>query len=98
MNVHLNLLGDFIVNVVSGKPQIIPIPIYFFSIVSLTRQYLNFIQDDVIKTIKLSRHLSDLVAYTRSTAFKGLDITEDGMRREFVSWCMSSITSVTIGL
>ena len=39
-------------------------------------------QVDSKKTIKLSRHLSDLVAYTRSSAFKGLDIAEHGMLYE----------------
>lgn len=32
---------------------------------------------DARRTIKLSRQLSDLVAYTRSSAFKGLDINEN---------------------
>ncbi|EDO46562.1 predicted protein [Nematostella vectensis] len=30
------------------------------------------------RTIRLSRHLSDLVAYTQSRAFKGLEVEEDG--------------------
>lgn len=39
-------------------------------------------QVDSKKTIKLSRQLSDLVAYTQSSAFKGLDIAENGMLYE----------------
>lgn len=36
-------------------------------------------QQDSIRKIKLSKHLSDLVAYTKSSAFKGLDLDENGM-------------------
>ncbi|XP_015747809.1 PREDICTED: 1-phosphatidylinositol 4,5-bisphosphate phosphodiesterase eta-2-like [Acropora digitifera] len=40
---------------------------------------------DSKKTIKLSRQLSDLVAYTRSSAFKGLDIAENETHWEVIS-------------
>ncbi|XP_029205460.2 1-phosphatidylinositol 4,5-bisphosphate phosphodiesterase eta-2-like isoform X3 [Acropora millepora] len=40
---------------------------------------------DSKKTIKLSRQLSDLVAYTQSSAFKGLDIAENETHWEVIS-------------
>ncbi|KAL9970552.1 hypothetical protein ACROYT_G022950 [Oculina patagonica] len=42
-------------------------------------------EDDFRRTIKLSRHLSDLVAYTRSTTFKGLDLNENETFWEVIS-------------
>lgn len=42
-------------------------------------------EDYCKRTIKLSRQLSDLVAYTRSTAFKGLDINENETFWEVIS-------------
>ncbi|KAJ7370301.1 calcium-dependent phospholipase C [Desmophyllum pertusum] len=42
-------------------------------------------EDDFRRTIKLSRHLSDLVAYTKSTAFKGLDLNEHETFWEVIS-------------
>ncbi|XP_048580656.1 1-phosphatidylinositol 4,5-bisphosphate phosphodiesterase eta-2 isoform X2 [Nematostella vectensis] len=37
------------------------------------------------RTIRLSRHLSDLVAYTQSRAFKGLEVEEDEKHWEVIS-------------
>ncbi|KAK2557748.1 1-phosphatidylinositol 4 [Acropora cervicornis] len=52
------------------------------------RKSKSFIEKDKVdskKTIKLSRQLSDLVAYTRSSAFKGLDIAENETHWEVIS-------------
>lgn len=42
-------------------------------------------EGNIRRTIKLSRHLSDLVEYTRSTAFKGLEITDGDTPWEVIS-------------
>ena len=42
--------------------------------------FFFFVKEEVKRTIKLSRHLSDLVAYTRSASFKGLDLDENGKK------------------
>lgn len=41
--------------------------------------------EDSIRKIKLSKHLSDLVAYTKSSAFKGLDLDENDTHCEVCS-------------
>ena len=37
-----------------------------------------YIQAELKRTIKLNRQLSDLVAYTRSISFKGLELNPEG--------------------